>query len=109
MEIQNSVSKSDISAHHGGDYGALETMSMPGTPLGLRRGQAPGDLKPGLGGGQETRGGSLERNKRKAEARGVSEAYSDTEYVQVKIINSKITEEALISLFSIASRSFNLT
>merc|ERR1719480_572898 len=56
-------------------------MSMPGTPLGLRRGQAPGDHQT-RGGGGVTRGGSLERNKRAAEARGVSEAYSDTEYVQ---------------------------
>ena len=57
---------------------------MPGTPLGVRRGQAPapGDLQT-MGPGQVTRGGSLERNKRAAEARGVSEAYSDTEYVQV--------------------------
>ena len=57
---------------------------MPGTPLGVRRGQAPGpgDLHT-MGTGQVTRGGSLERNKRAAEARGVSEAYSDTEYVQV--------------------------
>ena len=67
---------------YAGDYGALETMSMPGTPLGLRRGQAPGDHLT-RGGGGVTRGGSLERNKRAAEARGVSEAYSDTEYVQV--------------------------
>ena len=61
-------------------------MSMPGTPLGVRRGQAPASGDRGqtsLGGGQVTRGGSLERNKRAAEARGVSEAYSDTEYVQV--------------------------
>ena len=75
--------------HHGGDYGALETMSMPGTPLGLRRGQAPASGDRGqssLGGGQVTRGGSLERNKRAAEARGMSEAYSDTEYVQVIIV-----------------------
>ena len=70
----------------------LETMSMPGTPMGSRRTKVE-LVGPGQPGetrlhdyGFITRGGSLERQRNgenlPARDRGVSEAYSDTEYMR---------------------------
>ena len=61
----------------------METMSMPGTPLGVRRDHV-GDPHVQLHNyGYITRGGSLERNKSGVDhSRMNNEAFSDTEYVQ---------------------------
>ena len=70
-----------LARKHGVVDSALETMSMPGTPLGVRKNGDDGVRIHNYG--YITRGGSLERNKSSVDSTNkINDAYSDSEYVQ---------------------------